>query len=493
MALLETIRQQTDSPWAKIVFGAVVLVFVFWGVGASGGPTTTAIAEVNGNRITDTELHRQMRNISRSQGASQNDDDLNRQAADVIQQLIQTEVLLQEVDRTGIEVSDQEIVRELKKIDAFQTSDGKFSTELYERNLKNIGLTRGRFEDQLRDSIALEKLETLAKNSVTISDASLERLYRQVSTELNVSFVRIPNAALLGAVPVEDSSIDALIASDLETLKEAYQRDFSRLYHKDPTAELQTVLLKTDIEGVTAEELDAKMAEILAEAKSGADFSQLARRYSEDLSAVNGGALGAMAKPQVDPAAVEAIFAAPNALTAAIKTAQGLQIFKVGAITQEETIPFEDVQRDIARNQLAEQGVSKVAGEFAEELLATWKTAGTPPSDRLEQHGLRLSTPPSTSKGAPNLPGTGGSEGLIAALNTAKQAGVLDGVYPTDGGRLIASIDAITAPDMDAFEEQKDMIRAQVLRQEQEVFLAAWRDDLLSKARIVQHYDPMNQ
>ena len=196
MALLESIRQQTDSPWAKIVFGAVVLVFVFWGIGASGGPTTTAIAEVNGNRITDTELHRQMRNISRSQGASQNEDDLNRLAADVIKQLIQTEVLLQESDRTGIEVSDEEIVRELKKIEAFQTSDGTFSTELYERNLKNIGLTRGRFEDQLRDSIALQKLETLARNSVTISDASLERLYRQDSTELTVSFVRIPDSAL---------------------------------------------------------------------------------------------------------------------------------------------------------------------------------------------------------------------------------------------------------------------------------------------------------
>jgi peptidyl-prolyl cis-trans isomerase D len=403
MALLETIRQQTDSPWAKIVFGAVVLVFVFWGIGASGGPTTTAIAEVNGKRITDTELHRQMRNLTRSQNIGQNEEDLNRLAADVIQQLIQTEVLLQEADRTGIEVSDEEIVRELRKIEAFQTSDGKFSTELYERNLKNIGLTRGRFEDQLRDSITLQKLETLARNSITVSDASLERLYRQVSTELTVSFVRIPDSALLEAVPVEDSAIDALIAADIDALKADYQRDFSRLYHRDPTAELHTVLLKTDIEGVSEEELSAKMAEVLAAARSGADFSELARRYSEDLSAVNGGSLGAMAKPQIDPAAVDIIFASSGSITDAIKTSQGLQIFKVGALTEEETMAFEDVQRDIARARLASQGVSQVAGAFAEELLAAWKTAGTPPTDQLEKYGLRLSTPAPTSKGAPNL------------------------------------------------------------------------------------------
>ena len=493
MALLESIRQQTDSPWAKIVFGAVVLVFVFWGIGASGGPTTTAIAEVNGNRITDTELHRQMRNISRSQGATQNEDDLNRLAADVIKQLIQTEVLLQESDRTGIEVSDEEIVRELKKIEAFQTSDGKFSTELYERNLKNIGLTRGRFEDQLRDSIALQKLETLARNSVTISDASLERLYRQVSTELTVSFVRIPDSALLESVPVEDTAINALIAADLESLKEAYQRDFSRLYHKDPTAELQTVLLKTDVEGISEEELSAKMEEIIAAAEGGADFSDLARRYSEDLSAVNGGSLGAMAKPQIDPAAVDAIFAAPNAMTTAVKTAQGLQLFKVGAITEEETIAFEDVQRDIARSQLAQQDVGQVAGEYAEGLLAAWKAAGAPPTEQLEKYNLRVSTPAPTAKGAPNLPGTGGSEGLMAAVGSAKEAGVLDGVFATDGGRIVAAVEVISEPDMDAFEEQKAMIRAQVLRQEQEVFLAAWNEDLVNNARIVQHYDPLNQ
>jgi peptidyl-prolyl cis-trans isomerase D len=493
VALLESIRQQTDSPWAKIVFGAVVLVFVFWGIGASGGPTTTAIAEVNGKRITDTELHRQMRNISRSQGASLNEDDLNRMAADVIQQLIQTEVLLQEAARTGIEVSDEEIVRELKQIEAFQTSDGNFSTELYERSLKNIGLTRGRFEDQLRDSLNLQKLETLARDSVSVSDAGLERLYRQVSTELTVSFVRIPDAALLSAVPVEESAVDAAVAADTESLKEAYERDFSRLYHKDPTAELHTILLKSDIEGISEEELTAKMDEIRAEAVAGADFSDLARRYSEDLSAVNGGTLGAMAKPQIDPAAVESIFASADSLTDVIKTAQGLQIFQVGALTEEETIAFEDVQRDIARNQLAEQGVSEIAGAYAEELLAAWKTAGTAPADLVDKYGLRVSTSAPTSRGNPSLPGTGGSEGLITALSTAAEAGVLDGVYATDGGRIVAAVETYTEPDMDAYEQQKGMIKMQVLQSEQQIFMEAWRDDLMKSARIVQHYDPLNQ
>ena len=159
MALLETIRQQTDSTWAKLVFGAVILVFIFWGIGTSGGPTTTAIAEVDGARITDTQLHRQMRNLTRSTGSTLNEDEMNQLAQEVIQQLIQTEVLLQESARTGIEVSDQEIARYVLQYDAFKTSKGKFSSKLYERSLKRMGLSQGKFEQQIREMITIQKLE----------------------------------------------------------------------------------------------------------------------------------------------------------------------------------------------------------------------------------------------------------------------------------------------------------------------------------------------
>ena len=48
----------------KAVFAAIVLEkFVFWGVGGAGGLTNQVIAEVNGERITDTAFQRVMRNM----------------------------------------------------------------------------------------------------------------------------------------------------------------------------------------------------------------------------------------------------------------------------------------------------------------------------------------------------------------------------------------------------------------------------------------------
>ena len=93
MAVMENIRASATTPWMKAVFAAIVLVFVFWGVGGAGGPTNQVIAEVNGKRITDTQFQRLMRNISRSQGEAKNDEEQAQLAQQAVMELIELEVL----------------------------------------------------------------------------------------------------------------------------------------------------------------------------------------------------------------------------------------------------------------------------------------------------------------------------------------------------------------------------------------------------------------
>ena len=138
MAVMENIRAGATNPWMKAVFGAIVLVFVFWGVGGAGGPTNQVIAEVNGKRITDTQFQRLMRNISRSQGEAKNDEEQAQLAQQAVMELIELEVLGQAAARNGVEVSPDEIARYVLQIEGFRDSDGKFSDTLYEKNLKRL-------------------------------------------------------------------------------------------------------------------------------------------------------------------------------------------------------------------------------------------------------------------------------------------------------------------------------------------------------------------
>jgi peptidyl-prolyl cis-trans isomerase D len=143
-----------------------ILVFVFWGFGTGDAPTNNVIAEVNGERITDTEFQRVMRDLSRSQQGASTDEDQKRLAQQVVTQLIQREVMLQEAERSQITVSKAEIALVVREFPAFQDSDGKFSEKMYSRNLKRMGMTEGKFEKRMHDNLAIQKLMEVTSSGI---------------------------------------------------------------------------------------------------------------------------------------------------------------------------------------------------------------------------------------------------------------------------------------------------------------------------------------
>ncbi|NOY26461.1 MAG: hypothetical protein GXP62_11365, partial [Oligoflexia bacterium] len=173
MTFMEKIRRSTDSTVMRVIFIIIVLVFVFWGVGSGAGmQTTQAIATVNGTRITDTQLQHEMRGRVRSLGGNSMDEDqITILSKQVLEQLITQEVIVQEAVKVGLEVSTEEMQHAVLDIDAFKDGDGRFSAELYGRLLKRQGMTKGKFEEQLRDDMLRNKLKETVASGVSVSQA----------------------------------------------------------------------------------------------------------------------------------------------------------------------------------------------------------------------------------------------------------------------------------------------------------------------------------
>jgi peptidyl-prolyl cis-trans isomerase D len=392
--MMETIRRGTDSTIMKVVFGAIVLVFVFWGVTPQGN-RGQLIAEVNGERITDTEYRRVM---SRMQGTSNMDDDeLSDLGREVVQQLIRQRVQIQEAERVGLVVSIQEIAREIRKSAAFRTDEGKFSEKVYASVLKHSGMSKGQYEEQLRESILQNKLRQLALSSVQVSDAEVERFFEASFTDVTVAWVRLGDDELLERVPVTDAEIDEWITTHPDELKEAYDKAFNTRWSKPRRADVSTILLRTDLDQgrVPEEDLRARLDAIRAQATGGADFAELARRHSEDLAT-------------------------------ALLEESGLSVVTSG--------PFKPAQ--------------------------------------------------------PRLIGLGSSPTFEAAIAGASSPGVLPGVYPTLGGRVVGAVTALEQPDPAMLETTRDFIFGQLLSQRREEFMQRYVDDLVSTARVENVYNP---
>ncbi len=125
--------------------------------------------------------------------------------------------------------------------------------------------------------------------------------------------------------------------------------EIQKAYREDKTATVRHILLST--EGKSDQEkleIRKKMEEILAKAKSGEDFGELVRQYSEDPGSKDNGGLyenfgrGRMVKPFEDAA-----FSVPvGEISPIVETDFGFHIIKV-IDRKKETRPLEEIRSEI--------------------------------------------------------------------------------------------------------------------------------------------------
>src|SRR5689334_18332970 len=108
MSLLDNLRRGTESTAMKVFFVIVVITFVFWGVDRklSKAPHSSTLVEIGtGDRITDMDYQRRMRDITQRMKTAPDEDQLKELGRRVLESMIDEKVSLKEARRLGIEVS----------------------------------------------------------------------------------------------------------------------------------------------------------------------------------------------------------------------------------------------------------------------------------------------------------------------------------------------------------------------------------------------------
>jgi TRAP-type C4-dicarboxylate transport system permease large subunit len=125
--MLNVMRKQAGSWMIKVILFAIVIVFVFWGVGSFRSQEANKVAVVNDEIISVAEYRRTYNNLldqyRQRFGSSLNDGmiemlNVKKQALD---QLIDRTILLQEAKKLDLRVSDAEIAESIMKTAIFRT------------------------------------------------------------------------------------------------------------------------------------------------------------------------------------------------------------------------------------------------------------------------------------------------------------------------------------------------------------------------------------
>lgn len=485
MSVLENLRKGTDSTSIRLLIGVTVAAFIVWGARGASDRSTGAVATVNGSVITNTEFSQIYRRAERMQQG--NLDDAGREAlrAQVLQYAIQQEALFQEALHLGIAVSDEEVARELVKNQNFQ-KDGKFDDHTYRTVLKNMGMTPDKFEIELRRTLLVDKLSELAIGAVAVSDGEVHKAWLEQETQLDLSFIRLPDTAFLADIPITDAEREDVIAKNGDELKKRYDASFDRQFNLPKRYTLSTVLIRTD-----KPDVDKAAARLRAEglraaaAAPGADFATIATTGSEDISAAAGGNLGEMAADQLDPVVrTQADGLGPGQISPVFETGRGWQFIRLEAVAEAKTVSFDEAKAELATQMFRETKVGEVQKAYAARLIEAWKATGVPPVELAAAKKLSVdSTGPFSSAGG-NIPTLGLVPALAAALPTAKPGDVLPLPFTSGPNLFVVQLTSRTEPDAAGFDAAKGMVRARLLLERRRDFVESWRDDVVARADV---------
>ena len=405
--MLQDIRDRASSWVAYTIIGLLILSFALWGIQEYfGGGAGLPVASVNGNEITQSQLNQSVQErkqmLQSILGANYqqqypNDDILRQQ---VIQDMVRTELLRQEVNEAGFTISDASLVKRIQQIPQFHT-DGKFDPVLYKRILESQRLNQAQWENELREQDKLRQFESSMAASSFIPKAELQRFqmlseqtrdFKYALVTIDQEGVEVTDAEVesyfnenkqlfktqeqvkLSYIELKEQDIADNATVSADEAKSIYESQLER-YMSPELRKVSHIMLKVPSEvGDDAIEWDTAMEQgqdIVQQLNDGADFAELAKQYSEDtLSAEKGGDIGFIAPGDFTSKDLEdALFALDvGSNSRPVKTEQGVQILQLTEIQASEQEPFEKVREKIIneqKSQIAQQRFIEVADEIA--------------------------------------------------------------------------------------------------------------------------------
>jgi len=165
------------------------------------------------------------------------------------------------------------------------------------------------------------------------------------------------------------------VTSEVSAITEEEARKFyeenKQMFTKPETVHAYHILLKLDenASGEEEQKIREKIQKIYNEAvQKGADFQELARKYSEGPSAARGGDLGTFGRGRMVPEFEKAAFSLKEGeISKPVRTKFGYHIIKVTEKQEAKTPEFDEV-KDTLLKVLTERKINQVFSDFIDKL-----------------------------------------------------------------------------------------------------------------------------
>ncbi|KHD87665.1 MAG: hypothetical protein OM95_13010 [Bdellovibrio sp. ArHS] len=205
------------SVTAIVLFGAIILVFVFFGLPGRLGAGVGSVARVNNSLISvadfqqeENRIQQYYQNLFGSQMDFSSQRQLLRQQA--LENLVRMELVSQAAQKNGILTTDAEVANFIVKDIPFFQQNGQFQREFYSRYLESTRSSPGDFENKVRKDIANVRTRQMFELVSKPTAVEIQKIKELKSQKINILFAKVDSEAATKAMTKEkaEAAVKAL-------------------------------------------------------------------------------------------------------------------------------------------------------------------------------------------------------------------------------------------------------------------------------------------
>src|SRR5947209_3452327 len=281
--MLDVMRSNAKSSLIALIFGAIIVTFIFsFGRGSSGFRTRTPetwAAKVNGELVTASDFTQaytnRFRQMSQMRGGKYTTDNAKQDnlKQETLKALVDQELIAQQADDLGITVTDEEVADAIAKNPGFQ-QEGKFDFDYYKRLVENgYGMSIKRFEEAYRRDLVRGKVVQAAIAGAQVSDDEVKAAYQSQHEGAAISYVRFNAFMFRDKATATDVEADEYAKAHADEIGKKYEEEKATRWTQPAAVKVRAITVPVPPNASADQEkaARAKIDAALAEVKGGKD------------------------------------------------------------------------------------------------------------------------------------------------------------------------------------------------------------------------------
>ena len=526
--MLNIIRDNVQSFGIKLIVGVIAVVMLTFGLSSYNNRNINTLVEIDGYEV---KLENYQKEYERAQAeyrkaykdnAEQymNAVNLKRQ---ILEQLINSVVLLKNAESNGIKVSDLELANQIYNSPNFQTDD-RFDQKKYDQFLKNYRTNKIAYEKDLRETLLTQKYINFLNTGVAYSRKYVESEFKRYNTELDISILEIKPELFAKQVKVTDDQIQAFYITNKKNFEQKKQfevsyikltlddelanvkvrdKEINKYYERNVTNEFtinesfnsRHILISHSNGQNEAEDAKAlKQAQWiydqLQEDKS--KFKTLAAAYSVDPgSKINGGALGWVVKGtfvKEFELAVDSL--KKGEISKPFKTQFGYHVIELIDTKSAVTKKLEEVKEEITQKIKKGKAKRRLDNRIANLLKVNEGEVPKTLVQHAETTGKSI-TKTKAFDGSNEIEGLGYSYSLYEDINNKILGEVGSFQLSSDQSVIIYEINKVIDPFIKPIEEVKDQAKSMAQQAETKKFAFEKADEFADSVQTKEQFEKL--